>query len=261
MRKDLIKLTSFVFLILCALGIVLSSQSQPTTPNQLRVLTDANGYLAATAGSLTLPLSRPTQFSNTRLLTDSNGYLLVAVVNTNSTFTGDVETDCNTVTYDFTGRLTTGLNSLAANTWSLCGGATLGLSGNTTTVTSALPFSSAINYQLNGVLTLSATAPTIASGGCTTPVVTTNNGTAKFKVTLGTTCTGVKTFTLTMPTAGTGREYACDAVDLTTNATYAPAQSAAASATSVVITNYARTTGLAIDFADGEVLLVKCIGG
>ncbi len=110
-----------------------------------------------------------------------------------------------------------------------------------------------------GVVFMSATAPTIASGGCTSPAVTSNNGTATFKVTLGTTCATVKTFTLTMPPAT--NYWACDAVDLTTNATYRPEQSAAASATSVVITNYARTTGLAIDFVDGEVLLVKCTGG
>ncbi len=111
----------------------------------------------------------------------------------------------------------------------------------------------------SGTVFMSGTAPTIASGGCTSPAVTTNNGTAKFKLTIGTTCTGVKTVTLTLPAAA--NEWACDAVDLTTNATYRPEQSAAASATSVVITNYARTTGLAIDWADSEVLLVKCTGG
>lgn len=113
-------------------------------------------------------------------------------------------------------------------------------------------------FSVSGVA-ISGTAPTIASGGCTSPAITSNNGTAKFKVTIGSSCTGVKTFTLTMPAAM--NEWACDAVDLTTNATYKPEQSAAASTTSVVITNYARTTGLATDFAAGEVLIVKCTGG
>jgi hypothetical protein len=106
---------------------------------------------------------------------------------------------------------------------------------------------------------VSGTAPTIASGGCTSPSVTWSNGTAAFRLSIGTTCATVKTITLTMPAAANG--WVCDAVDLTTNASFKPEQSAAASATSVVITNYARTTGLAIDFVAGEVLLVKCIGG
>ena len=108
-------------------------------------------------------------------------------------------------------------------------------------------------------LAVSGTDPTIASGGCTSPAVTSANGTASFKLTIGTSCTGVTTITLTMPAAT--NYWMCDATDITTNATFRPEQSAAASATSVVITNYARTTGLAIDFVAGEVLLVKCLGG
>jgi len=129
--------------------------------------------------------------------------------------------------------------------------------GSALTINGALALTTSASGA--GAVVMSATAPTIASGGCTSPAVTTNNGTAKFKLTIGTSCAGVKTVTLTMPAAA--NEWACDAVDLTTNATYRPEQSAAASTTSVVITNYARTTGLAIDWADSEVLLVKCTGG
>ncbi len=106
---------------------------------------------------------------------------------------------------------------------------------------------------------ISATPPTVASGGCTNPAVTDSNGTESFKITLGTTCTGVKTFTLTMPAAT--HQWSCNAHDLTTPATYKPDETAAASTTAVVITNYSRTTGLAIDFADGEVLRLDCHGG
>jgi hypothetical protein len=49
----------------------------------------------------------------------------------------------------------------------------------------------------------SPTAPTIASGGCTSPAVTSSNGTAAFLLTIGTSCTGVKTIVLTMPAATT----------------------------------------------------------
>lgn len=114
------------------------------------------------------------------------------------------------------------------------------------------------NYTHGGVATISGTAPTIASGGCTTPAVTWNNGTAAFKLTIGTTCTGVKTITLTLPTAANG--WACDVTDNTTPASFRlTAQTT--SATAVVISNWAATTGLAIDFVDSEVLIVKCLGG
>lgn len=108
-------------------------------------------------------------------------------------------------------------------------------------------------------LAISSTAPTIASGGCTSPAVTNNNGTASFLITLGSSCTGISTFTLTLP-AATNR-WACTAIDLTTPATYQPAETAAASTTSVVITNFNRTTGIAADYVAGSTVRVSCIAG
>lgn len=115
------------------------------------------------------------------------------------------------------------------------------------------------NLQLGaGVLAFSGTAPTIASGGCTSPAITNHNGTAKFTVTIGTSCTGVKAVTLTLPATTTS--WQCDAVDLTTPASFVPVATGT-STTAVVLTNYARTTGLTIDYVASEVLSVKCIGG
>ena len=76
--------------------VILFAQGAGTgTPRTLRVLTDANNYLMASAAAQTLPLSQPTQFSNTRLATDAKGYLLITHVNgtlfwenTNLTTTG-----------------------------------------------------------------------------------------------------------------------------------------------------------------------------
>ncbi len=118
--------------------------------------------------------------------------------------------------------------------------------------------STAAKLSLNSVLFMSATAPTIASGGCTTPAITNSNGTAKFTVTIGTTCVGVKTITLTLPTSA--NDWQCDVVDNTTPQSFTPVATGT-STTAVVISNYARTTGLAIDFVDSEVLKVKCLGG
>jgi hypothetical protein len=76
----------------------------------------------------------------------------------NPTFTGTIsgptQTDCTAVTYNFTGRLTTGLNSHGVNTWNLCGGGTLGLSGNTTTVTISLP----VSFSADGTMDIGASA-------------------------------------------------------------------------------------------------------
>lgn len=107
-------------------------------------------------------------------------------------------------------------------------------------------------------LAASATAPTIAAGGCTSPAVTWNNGTAAFKLTIGTSCTGIKTITLTLPAATNG--WVCTANDVTTPASFVIAQHSS-NTTTVVLGNYARTTGLAADFADSEAVLVKCSGG
>jgi hypothetical protein len=106
----------------------------------------------------------------------------------------------------------------------------------------------------------SNTAPTIASGGCTSPAITHSNGTAAFLITIGTSCTGVKTITLTLPAAS--HFWACDANN-NTNSTQQNANvlaSLATSTTAVVLTNYARTTGVSADFTASDTLLVKCSG-
>ena len=112
------------------------------------------------------------------------------------------------------------------------------------------------DYQVNGVLAVSATAPTIASGGCTNPAVTWANGTAAFKLTIGSSCTGVKTIVLTMPTPSNA--WVCNVHDITTN-TFEPDMSAS-SGTSVTISNYS-TIRVLTDFTAAEVLLVSCVGG
>ena len=110
-------------------------------------------------------------------------------------------------------------------------------------------------------LAVSGTAPTIASGGCTSPAVTWNNGTATFLVTIGTSCAGVKTFVLTMPAATTG--WAVDCANNTSDAAqqtnYAVARST--STTAVVVTSYDRVTGLQEDFTASDSYLCKASGG
>lgn len=109
-------------------------------------------------------------------------------------------------------------------------------------------------------LAASGTAPTIASGGCTSPAVTHNNGTAAFLVTIGTSCTGVKTITLTMPAAA--HLWSC-AGDNTTSDSQQQSNYLIArptSTTAVVLTSYDRTTNVQEDFTASDTYLVHCLG-
>ena len=106
-------------------------------------------------------------------------------------------------------------------------------------------------------LIISGTAPTIGAGLCTSPSISANNGTAAFTITVGTSCTGVTTGSLTMPAATAG--WQCDFVNVTSPASFVVSQTGG-TGTTVTLTNYARTTGLATDFTASEVIRAKCIG-
>lgn len=153
-NKFILTLTSLLLFSSLAEG------QQRATPNQLRVKTDANGYLVVAAGTQTNPVTQST-FINTRLATDSNGYLQVILsgsITPSYPLAAPTSADCTAPPYSFTGRTTTGLASLAADTWNLCSGGTNVLSGNTTSVTAALPIDVlATGVRLSaadGVLTL-----------------------------------------------------------------------------------------------------------
>lgn len=92
---------------------------------------------------------------------------------------------------------------------------------------------------------------------CTSPTVTWSNGTAAFQIDVGTTCAGVSTLSFTLPAATNGWE--CAASNQTTAAR--DVWATAWTTTSVTLTNTARTTGLATDWADGADVRVKCTAG
>ena len=112
----------------------------------------------------------------------------------------------------------------------------------------------------SGRVAISTTAPTIASGGCTSPTITPTNGTAAFLITIGTSCTGVKTITLTMPAASA--LWACGGNNNTSDAqqqtNYIVPR--ATSTTAVVLTSYDRVTGLQEDFNASDTYLMSCTG-
>ena len=114
-----------------------------------------------------------------------------------------------------------------------------------------------LNLKTTEKLLFSGTAPS-SPVACTSPSVVNNNGTATSEIDVGTTCAGISTLVITYPTATT--MYGCVATNLTNPATSAPAMTASTT-TSVTITNYARTTGLAADWTDGDNVRVSCFGG
>jgi len=111
-------------------------------------------------------------------------------------------------------------------------------------------------------LLISGQNPGISAGGCTVPAITWNAGSAAFKITIGSSCTGVKTVTVVFNVGGdvAVNGWVCDAHDVTTPQSFTVDMDSSTT-TAVVLRNYARLTGITADFTAGEVLLVKCIGG
>lgn len=103
---------------------------------------------------------------------------------------------------------------------------------------------------------LTRTAPTTPVA-CTSPTVTWSNGTVTFQIDVGSAC-AASTLSWTMPAATNG--WMCDGVNLSNPATSSVSQSAGTT-TSVTLTNYARTTGLAAAWTAGDDIRVKCLGG
>lgn len=138
--------------------------------------------------------------------------------------------------------------------------------GGASTLTIAGPISgggSSSNdaFRINTKMFAHTTAPTV-SGGCTGgagTVVTNSNGTIYATFTNGTGCSGSQPLTITLPAASVG--WNCFARNVSNAATSSPAQTGAVSTTSVTITNFVRTTGVAGAWSDSDVVVVSCIGG
>lgn len=114
---------------------------------------------------------------------------------------------------------------------------------------------SALN--LNGKVLFNATAPTIASGFGTSPSVVSSNGTATFKINVGTggaASSGI----VTMPTATTG--WNCVVTPAAAPQAAAEMFSVATSVTSITITNYTASTGVALAWPASTIIAVNCVG-
>jgi hypothetical protein len=101
----------------------------------------------------------------------------------------------------------------------------------------------------------SFTVPTISSGFGTSPSVTHNNGPFSFSVNVGT--GGVATSgVITLPAAVNG--WSCFASDVGATPT-GRTEPTAMTTTSVTLTNFSRTTGLAVAWTASEIIQVSCI--
>ncbi len=141
------------------------------------------------------------------------------------------------------------VNTTTNGSLNVNGTAILGWTSSAVTYNQALKFTSTV---------ISQTAPTVASGGCTSPTAVTANGTAAFSVGVGTSCSGSQPLVFTLPAATTG--WMCTARNSSNGATSAPAQTGAVSTTSVTITNFSRTLGTAAAWTDADNVVVSCMG-
>lgn len=112
-----------------------------------------------------------------------------------------------------------------------------------------------ISNQTNGRAVFSGVAPTISSGFGGTPSIVAVNGTGAFTVNVGTggsASSGV----IGMPTATTG--WSCAVAPNGAPQAAAVTYSTPTSTSSITLTNYTLTTGIALGWTASEVLQVSC---
>jgi hypothetical protein len=100
-------------------------------------------------------------------------------------------------------------------------------------------------------------APTISSGFGSTPAIPNGTSSASFEVNVGT--GGVASSGIVAFATGAPHGWACTAVDKTNPAT-ANTVATPASATTITLTNYSRTTGLAAPWAASDIIVTSCNG-
>jgi len=103
--------------------------------------------------------------------------------------------------------------------------------------------------SLDGSLVISSVNPTVASGFGTSPTITGTN-TAAFKVVVGT--GGAAGGTITMPAAANG--WVCQSFDVTAGTTLF-LQQTGSTTTSISVTSFSITSGLAANMTAGDVIL------
>lgn len=116
---------------------------------------------------------------------------------------------------------------------------------------------SATSYSLNGIMLKSATAPTILSGFGPSPSVASSNGTATFRLNVGTGGTA-KSGVIGMPTAANGWNCHFDVFDPSSTNLRSQTVVTASSTYSVTVTNELISSGAATAWPARTVLIGSC---
>lgn len=267
--------------LLSVVGLWVSAQTPLTPAANLRVSADSSGNAMTAYATMTGSAGPLTPLANLRLRADSSGNLLVT--STAGTTTTPDTTCLNTANQDVClQRQAAGIlnltNTIAGTTFSRVNFGTAIVTNPALKVSGAGLIVRLADDSANAALTTAAltttgsvfvtgagsafgvgntsmvnTSPT-ATTFCTTPVVTAN-GTAAFQVNVGTAC-ATSTATITLPAATTA--WVADCHNVTVPASNVVEQTGGTT-TTITLTNYARTTGLASNWTDGHVIRCKAM--
>lgn len=142
--------------LLAVLGVVAMAVDGPLTPiMNLRVRTDANGYLLSAGGAYTAPDGPLTAMANLRGRTDANGYLLTASSPTagGGTISAGVGVICATPSYTFAGHPADGFTWASTGHTVYCGNGS-----------SSVDFGTGLTVGSGGTIGFSSTASPGTSG-------------------------------------------------------------------------------------------------
>jgi len=146
--------------------------------------------------------------------------------------------------------VSTGLNACAI-------GQTTGASGSFTTLKGTSIASSGPYLEVTHAF-IENTAPTVASGFCTSPTVTGLTGSIAFSLNVGTSCSGNTTGVLTFGTTSVGTDWSCHGEVVGTDNANFTVGAYGTSTSSVTVNVYSRTTGLATTITPGDAIQFTC---
>ena len=209
-------------------------------------VTNTQGTANTLTNLVNLYLTAPVCGSGWTACTNSYALYALGKIFTSGSFTGTAGAIINGGTISLNNNsngavsIGTGTNNLSTT----LGGTT---AGNIVNLAS-------VSNRVGNVLYSSVTAPTINAHFNTSSDTIIAASTAAFQVTVGTGA-GTSTGSVTMPTASNG--WSCSVADVTTPATNM-VQQTGSTTTSVTVTNYVRTTGVAGNFTNSDKLNFIC---
>lgn len=234
------------------------SQVRISTPRYVNGTSNTSGF---TNDSSQIITSQPGLFQsnyNMSVLsaTQFNGFFISNGSNTVAAIQGSSATNDNGWMYVSSSGVIKAIMNSAGTSYFNGGNVAIGA----TTASYPLSVTGDVNvdsgsYRVGTRIAVSSTAPTISSGFGTTPSITASNGTAAFRIDVGTGGTATNGV-VGLPTAATG--WNCFASDITTPATGHTIKQTATSTTSVTLTNY-DNAGSPVAWTASDIIIVNCM--